>query len=370
MDESLLNKLCDSLNSRGGSIPAYPVPEMFTLLEALFTEEEVEVACQMPPTATSLEETADILSRPVEDILPLLESMADKGLVATRKQDDVVLYKLLPIAPGIFEFQFMKGGKTDRDRELARLLRGYVDVAGECLKKDFSALEDMTPFMRVIPVEKTIETGERVYTFDQISRYIESADAIAVGHCYCHHEAYLLGKETCDAPEQRCINFGPGALYTSERGITRLISKEEALEIIEACAEKGLVHMGSNTSKYLEYLCNCCKCHCGTLQSLARVGDPNLTASSGYIAEIEEGLCDGCGSCVEVCPVDAVSIDDREKAAVDQLSCIGCGLCARHCPADAIVMDPREDYSQPPDTPKELREAIMNDFVRSQERSL
>ncbi len=366
MDESLLNKLCDSLNSRGGSIPAYPVPEVFALLEALFTEEEVEVACEMPAAATSLEGMADILSRPAEDILPLLESMADKGLAATRKQDNVVLYKLLPIAPGIFEFQFMRGGNTDRDRQLARLFRAYVDVVGEHLKKDFPAPEDMTPFMRVIPVEETIEAGQRVYTFDQISRYIESADAIAVGHCYCHHEAFLLGKETCDAPEYRCINFGPGALYTAERGITRLISKAEALEIVAACAEKGLVHMGSNTSKYLEYLCNCCKCHCGTLISLNKVGEPNLTAGSGYIAELDEKLCDGCGPCVEVCPVDAVSIGDEQKAAVDQLTCIGCGLCARHCPADAIAMKPREDYTEPPETPKDLREAIMNDFIQAQ----
>jgi len=368
MDEVLLKRLCDNLNSRGGSIPAYPIPEVFALLEALFTEEEVKVACEMPAAATSLEDMAGILSRPAEGILPLLESMADKGVVATRKKDNVVLYKLLPIAPGIFEFQFMRGGDTDRDRHLARLFRAYVDVAAEHLKRDFPAPEDMTPFMRVIPVEETIEAGQRVYTFDQISRYIESADVIAVGHCYCHHEAFLLGKETCDAPEYRCINFGPGAVYTSERGITRLISKEEALEIIEACADKGLVHMSSNTSKYLEYLCNCCKCHCGTLISLTKAGDPNLTASSGYVAEVNEELCDGCNSCVDVCPVEAVSIGDGERAAVDKLTCIGCGLCARHCPIGAIAMNLRENYTEPPETPRDLREAIMNDFVRAQEK--
>ena len=366
MDESLLKKLCDSLNIRGGSIPAYPIPEMFALLEALFTEEEAEVACQMPAAATSLRDLADLLARPAEKLFPLLESMADKGLMATRQKDNVVLYKLLPVAPGMFEFQFMRGGDTDRDRYLARLFRAYVDVAGEHLKKDFAAPLDMTPFMRVIPVEETIEAGQRIYTFEQISRYIESADAIAVGHCYCHHEAYLLGKETCDAPEYRCMNFGPGALYTSERGITRLISKEEALEIIEACAEKGLVHMGSNTSKYLEFLCNCCICHCGMLQSLNKIGVPKLTASSGYIASVDKNICDGCGSCIEICPMNAVSMNDEQMAAVDQLRCIGCGLCVHHCSADAIIMSLRERYTPPPETPKDLREAVMNDFLRTQ----
>ena len=367
MDESLLKELCNSLNNRGGSIPAYPIPEMFSVLEELFTEEEAKVACKMPAKATSLQDLADILSRPAEDISPLVESMADKGVVATRRRDDVVLYKLLPVAPGIFEFQFMRGGDTDRDRRLAHLLSAYFEVAGKHLKEDFPAIQDMTPFMRVLPVEETIEAGQRVYTSDQVSSYIESADAIAVGHCYCHHEAYLLGKETCDAPEYRCMNFGPGALYTSERGITRLITKEEALEIIEACAESGLVHMGSNTSSYLEFLCNCCRCHCGILQSLTKIGEPNLTASSGYIAEVNKELCDACGDCLEVCTIDAVSFGDEQTAVVDQLSCIGCGLCARHCSADAMSMDLRADYSPPPETPRDLREAIMGDFIRSQE---
>ncbi len=366
MDQKILKELCNNLNNRGGSIPAYPIPEMFTLLEALFTEEEAKVACEMPPTATSLRDLADILSRPAEDIFPLLESMADKGVVATRKKDDVVLYKLLPVAPGIFEFQFMRGGDTDRDRYLARLLRGYVDAAAMQLKKDFSVPENITPFMRVIPVEETINPQQRVYTFEQISQYIDSADAIAVGHCYCHHEAYLLGKEACDAPEFRCMNFGPGALYTSERGITRLIGKEEARKIVEECAEKGLVHMGSNTSKYLEFLCNCCICHCGMLQSLSKIGEPNLTANSGYIAEVDGERCEGCGSCVEICPIHAISFDDSgERAFVDQVLCIGCGLCTHHCPANVVSMNLREEYSPPPETPKDLRKAVMDDFIKA-----
>ncbi|MFH1243321.1 MAG: hypothetical protein V1689_13290 [Pseudomonadota bacterium] len=162
------------------------------------------------------------MSRPAKEIFPLVESMADKGIVATRKKDGVVLYKLLPVVPGIFEFQFMRGGDTDLDRRLAKLLRAYADAAEAEVRKTIPIPENVTPFMRVIPVERTIQAGQRVYTFDQLSNYIESADAISVGHCYCHHEHYLLGKETCDAPQYRCMSFGPGALYTSERGIARL----------------------------------------------------------------------------------------------------------------------------------------------------
>jgi len=338
---------------------------MFELLEELFTEEEAGVACKMPPVAVSLKELSESLARSQEEIYPLLESMADKGVVATRKKEGLVLYKLLPVIPGIFEFQFMRGGDTERDRRLAQLLRNYVDAARAEIRKVVEIPDDLTPFMRVIPVEKSIKAGQRVYTFDEISSYIESADAISVGHCYCHHEAYLLGKETCDAPEYRCMSFGPGARYTSERGIARLITKEEAFEILKACEEKGLVHMGSNTSKYLEFICNCCSCHCGTLKNLNKMGKPMFSASSGHIAGVNEELCEECGTCVDICFMKAVSMNEGETAVIEKDRCIGCGLCASHCPEEAISMNPRESVSAPPETPKDLRKAVMADFERA-----
>jgi len=365
MDESLLKELCNNLNVRGGSLPALPIPEMFNLLEELFSEEEASVACKMPPTAVSLHDLATALSKTEEDIYPLLESMADKGIVVTRKKDDVVLYKLMPIMPGIFEFQFMRGGDTEQDRRLARLLRSYVDVAEAEARKLMPIPENVTPFMRVIPIQKTIEAGQKVYTFEQISNYIDSADAIAVGHCYCHHEAYLLGKVTCDAPEYRCMSFGPGALYTSERGIARLITKEEAHEILKACEEKGLVHMGSNTTKYLEFICNCCSCHCGVLNNLNKMGKPVWSANSGYFAQVNKEECEGCNTCVEICPMEAVAMTAAETSVVDDLRCIGCGVCAHHCPVGAISMNLREEEPTPPETPRDLRKAVMDDFMRA-----
>jgi len=367
MNEALLKKLCHNLNNRGGFVPAYPIPEMFALLEELFTEEEAKIAWMMPPTATSLRDVADILGRPSNDIVPLLESMADKGIVATRIQDNVTLYKLLALQPGIFEFQFMRGRDSDRDRRLAKLFRALSDAMSTGPKGRLPIPDDLTPAMRVIPVEETIEVGQRVYTFEQISRYIDSADAIAVGHCYCHHEAYLLGEKTCDAPEYRCMSFGPGATFTSERGIARMISKEEAREIVKQCADKGLVHMSSNTSKHLEYLCNCCSCHCVPLKQFKKTGKFIGVATSAYIAKVDGELCQGCDSCADICPVQAISLAAADDIpVVDKLMCIGCGVCAYHCPTDAISMNLREGYSHPPQTSKDLREAIINDFMRAQ----
>jgi len=45
--------------------------------------------------------------------------------------------------------------------------------------------------------------------------------------------------------------------------------------------------------------------------------------------------CTGCGACVEVCPVGAISLVDG-KARVYVKSCTGCGACADACPEGVI----------------------------------
>ncbi|TWI64618.1 RnfABCDGE-type electron transport complex B subunit [Desulfobotulus alkaliphilus] len=50
--------------------------------------------------------------------------------------------------------------------------------------------------------------------------------------------------------------------------------------------------------------------------------------------------CLGLGSCVSVCPENAIRINGRGVAEVDKDACIGCGICVRACPKDVIVMVP------------------------------
>ena len=50
---------------------------------------------------------------------------------------------------------------------------------------------------------------------------------------------------------------------------------------------------------------------------------------------VKQDKCIGCGACVKVCPVGAISIKNG-KAVVDQNKCIKCGRCAGVCPQGAI----------------------------------
>jgi len=53
--------------------------------------------------------------------------------------------------------------------------------------------------------------------------------------------------------------------------------------------------------------------------------------------QIDSRLCDGCGSCVDICPVDAISLRDQ-RAAVAAEVCTECGACVGVCPREAILL--------------------------------
>ena len=48
--------------------------------------------------------------------------------------------------------------------------------------------------------------------------------------------------------------------------------------------------------------------------------------------------CVGCESCVPVCPVEAITMEDS-IAVIDQDKCTECGVCVGECPVDAIKQD-------------------------------
>lgn len=57
------------------------------------------------------------------------------------------------------------------------------------------------------------------------------------------------------------------------------------------------------------------------------------------IKTIDLELCNGCGICMEDCPMDVLYIDDRGKAFVKYArDCHECYLCEIYCPQKAIVV--------------------------------
>ncbi|NOR14482.1 MAG: 4Fe-4S dicluster domain-containing protein, partial [Candidatus Aminicenantes bacterium] len=56
---------------------------------------------------------------------------------------------------------------------------------------------------------------------------------------------------------------------------------------------------------------------------------------SPMVAKVVKNLCTGCNMCVDVCPYDAISLEDG-KAVVNDVLCEGCGTCSATCLRAAI----------------------------------
>jgi NAD-dependent dihydropyrimidine dehydrogenase PreA subunit len=55
------------------------------------------------------------------------------------------------------------------------------------------------------------------------------------------------------------------------------------------------------------------------------------------VAQVDTEKCEGEGECVEVCPLDSITIEDG-KAIVDEDTCGDCGACVDVCPTEAITV--------------------------------
>ena len=152
--------------------------------------------------------------------------------------------------------------------------------------------------------------------------------------------------------------FGTQARYVIKRGFGKRVSKEEALHILDRAEKEGLIHCSSNTSKYITFICNCCTCHCGILQSIQRAASPSMAANSSFIVMVDQDECIDCGVCLDRCQMEALKVNNNTIIR-DAERCIGCGLCVSECPTGALSLSKREDATTPPVNERELTSAIM-----------
>ena len=55
-------------------------------------------------------------------------------------------------------------------------------------------------------------------------------------------------------------------------------------------------------------------------------------------ATVDKEKCTGCGLCVEVCSVEAISLGPQEELEIETEKCLECGACENECPNDAITV--------------------------------
>jgi electron transport complex protein RnfB len=322
--------------------------EFLEILRLLFAPEEAELALHLPFAPQRVDEIAAALGRPEEEVAGLCEQMADKTLLYAYEAQGKQLYMLLPTAPGLFEFPFMKNATSpgslpgiDFER-LARLWWQY-HAHGWGLEMMSAA----TPAARVIPVQQAIPTTLQVFAYEEAAHYIQTSKYVGITECACR-----VTQKKCDNPTDVCMLLGYGAKYLAERGAARLVTPEEALQTLQRAEEAGLVHCATNTRDRVDYICNCCPCCCNILGAITRLEGAVSRPESNFYSTIQPEACTGCGVCVDRCPVEAITLDD--VAVVDRARCIGCGLCVSGCDFEAAVLVRKADSAEPPANTREL----------------
>lgn len=302
------------------------------ILRILFTPEEAALAVQMSFKYKSIPVIAKAAAVSEEDAQKSLESMANKGIIYSRNKDGKKSYGLLPLIPGVFEFPFMKGGKSPMHERLGQLWEEYHH---EALGASFAG--NPTPLMRVVPVEKSITPENRVHPYEEVKNFINDAKFIALTQCACR-----VSVAQCDKPKEVCLIFNETGEFLVERGFARQISREEGMKVLDAAEEAGLVHTSNNSSDHALLICNCCPCCCTVLRGLTQLKHPHAFEPSRFEARVIGEKCDGCSVCAdERCPMKAIEMKDG-VAVINTAGCIGCGLCVSGCPVNALELAERK----------------------------
>jgi len=61
-----------------------------------------------------------------------------------------------------------------------------------------------------------------------------------------------------------------------------------------------------------------------------------LESGHKAVAVVDSEKCTGCGICEDVCPVDAIKVEDIAIVKPDM--CTGCAVCVAQCPQNAIII--------------------------------
>jgi ferredoxin len=311
---------------------------LFSILSVLFTEKEADLVSRLPMRPFTISDASRVWGISKEESFPILDELADKGILFDSEHKDTRIYFLAPTMAGFFEFSLMRtDGRFDR-KVLSELYFQYINKEEE-FAKNILCIDP--PIDRVFVHEDMVPDDPDIVIMDyeRATKVIETASCITVGTCYCRHKMEHVGKG-CKYPQDVCLTFNASAKTLSKHGIAREITKEEAFSVLHRVMELGLVQIGDNVQHGVNWICNCCPCCCEAINAYTRFGHaPKI--NSNFQAMVGEG-CTGCGICAARCPVKAVTVEKGKGSTVVDLDiCIGCGVCARFCPTGAMSMERR-----------------------------
>ncbi len=315
-----------------------PTETYLEYLSLLYGLEAAEVVQHLEvfPKTVRLGKLAKTLNREKKELKTILDALVDRFFILKAGGYSI------PPPLMIYDVPFILKRNLDRTdiKEFAQLSRKFFEKEG--YYKSWETSYKGTPRTRILTVSEKIEPAHDIVPIEEVYSIIENNSSFALIPCPCRQRTEVEGIRKCKDkyPILTCVILGPTAEMLLALGdpATRRVTKEEVIKIAKEASELGLVHTTDNYAGPSTIICQCCECCCGLLAGLTRPGlnNPKAIAKANYIAVINEADCTACGTCLERCKFNAITVE--EFAQVDENRCMGCGLCAVTCPNDAITM--------------------------------
>ena len=257
--------------------------------------------------------TAEDLARKAKKSVEFTQEQLDKlvkaGVIRVRTVDGKTCYYYPIWVPGIMEGILSNREQCDKYPDLGVCFEEYTRIRVGMLAP---VLGNGVNFMRVMPVMSAIENNTHAASYDELTTIIDNAKAISVGPCSCRRSRRLMGEGCGHLEEDMCIYLDDNAINFSKNGEHRLVSKEEAYEILKRAEDNGLVHDVNQAPGFdgVTAICNCCGCSCYALRITELFRSPEAVRSN-FIARVDKDKCVACGQCVENCQPNAVKLGQK-----------------------------------------------------------
>lgn len=260
--------------------------------------------------------TVEDLARRCKKDEAFIQQQIDKllvtGVIRSRQVDGKMCYYYPIWVPGIMEGILANREQCEKYPDLGACFEEYTRRRIELIAPMMSNGKQGMMMMRVMPVMSAIENNSRTAPYDEVANLIENATAISVGACSCRRARRLMGEGCGHLEDDMCMYLNDNAINYSKLGYHRLVSKEEAYEILKRAEDNGLVHEINQTPGFEEAtaICNCCGCSCFALR-IAEMFRAKNAIRSNFVARVDKEKCVACGQCVENCQTNALKLGQK-----------------------------------------------------------
>ncbi len=360
--------LVDRLNRAPQGAPA--TERLFQILQLLFSEREAQLVSQLPMKPFTAKKAAQIWKVSEVEARKTLEELASRAILLDAEQRGEMVYVLPPPMAGFFEFSLMRVRDDIDQKLLGELFYEYITVEEDFMRA--LLLDGETPLGRTFVNELALEQTNNlvqsrsahpstslrsaqdaslhILDYERASHVIETAQHMGVGVCYCRHKAQHVD-QACDKPLDICMTFGGTADSLIRHGYARRVDKVEGRDLLQQAYDLNLVQFGDNVREGVAFICNCCGCCCEAMIGLRKFAVEMPIHSSNFIPRVVNEVCNGCGKCANICPVEAMTLvsandphkPNKRRAKLNEDVCLGCGICVRVCPTKGILLEARAE---------------------------